>query len=100
MSESPRESSSDENVRTGTVEPAEAETARPLLGKLIAVVVALGCAVYLANIGFGIVGEVPDVWPVIGNLDEATAVAILISSLAYLGIRLPFLSALSGRPKR
>lgn len=42
-------------------------------------------AVYLFNPGAGIVDLIPDNFPIIGNLDEAAATAIMISCLAYFG---------------
>ncbi len=42
-------------------------------------------AVFLFNPGLGIFLEIPDNIPIIGNLDEAAATAILISCLAYFG---------------
>ena len=51
---------------------------------------ALGvfAAVFLINPGAGIFLEIPDNIPLIGNLDEAAATAILISCLAYFGFDL------------
>ena len=42
-------------------------------------------AVFLLNPGAGLFFEIPDNFPVIGNLDEAAAAALLISCLAYFG---------------
>ncbi len=42
-------------------------------------------AIFLLNPGFGLLFEIPDNFPVIGNLDEAAAAALLISCLAYFG---------------
>lgn len=41
--------------------------------------------IFLLNPGAGIFFEIPDNFPVIGNLDEAAAAALLISCLAYFG---------------
>ncbi len=46
---------------------------------------------YLLNPSFGILELIPDNLPVIGNLDEASATALLLSSLAYFGIDLTHL---------
>lgn len=43
-------------------------------------------ALYLANIGAGVVELIPDNLPLIGNLDEAAATLILLNCLAYFGI--------------
>lgn len=41
---------------------------------------------YLLNPGIGLFEFIPDNVPFIGNLDEATATFLLLSSLAYFGI--------------
>lgn len=48
---------------------------------------ALGAfsAIFLLNPGAGLFFEIPDNFPIIGNLDEAAAAALLISCLAYFG---------------
>jgi len=43
---------------------------------------------YILNPGAGIFELIPDNIPVIGNLDEATAVLILLSCLRYFNIDL------------
>jgi len=56
--------------------------------KLIAIgAVLLSCA-YLGNIGAGLIGEIPDVIPGLGNLDEVFFSGLLIVSLAKLGINI------------
>ena len=42
-------------------------------------------AIFLLNPGMGVIFEIPDNFPIIGNLDEAAAAALLISCLAYFG---------------
>lgn len=42
--------------------------------------------VYILNPTAGIFELIPDVIPVVGNLDEAGATALLIASLGYFGI--------------
>lgn len=69
------------------------EPRRPSLALAWAGVI-ISC-LYLANIGAGFLGEIPDVLPGIGNLDEAFFTALLLSSLAKLGIDI-----LPGRPDR
>lgn len=51
---------------------------------------ALGliAVVYLLNPGAGIFELIPDNLPIIGNLDEAAAVALLLGSLRYFGFDL------------
>ena len=100
MSAPPDEPSSAERVRTGTVESASEEAPRSLVGTALAVLVATLCGVYLANPTLGVFEIIPDNIPFVGNIDEATATAILISCLGYLGIRLPFLSGREKSEKR
>lgn len=47
--------------------------------------------VYLVNPTAGLFELLPDNLPFVGNLDEATATAVLLGSLSYFGINLPFL---------
>lgn len=64
-------------------------------GQGIAMLGVLVSTVYLLNFTVGVF-ELPDALPLVGNLDEAAAAAILFSSLRYLGVDiLPF-----GRGKR
>ncbi len=44
------------------------------------------CVVYLINPTAGLFEFLPDNLPFVGNLDEAGATALLISSLGYFGI--------------
>ena len=53
--------------------------------------------IYLVNPTAGMVELIPDVVPFIGNLDEATATALLLGCLSYFGIELPFLRRNSGQ---
>lgn len=43
---------------------------------------------YLLNFTVGVVEFLPDNMPIIGNLDEAAATALLINCLAYFGINI------------
>ena len=45
-------------------------------------------AMYLLNIGVGIIELIPDNVPFIGNLDEAAAATLLLNCLAYFGLDL------------
>jgi len=51
-------------------------------------ILAIGAiaGIYLLNPGAGFVELIPDALPIVGNLDEAGAVAILITILRYYGI--------------
>ena len=44
--------------------------------------------IYLLNPTAGFFEFIPDALPVVGNLDEATATAILLASLAHFGVDL------------
>ncbi len=57
--------------------------------KLSVFLLGLFCLVYLLNPGAGIFELIPDNLPLIGNLDEAAAVATLMMCLQYFGIGLP-----------
>ncbi len=49
----------------------------------------LFCLIYILNPSAGIFEIIPDNLPLIGNLDEAAAVATLLMCLRYFGIELP-----------
>ncbi len=49
------------------------------------IVTAVLCVIYLLNPTAGFLEFIPDNLPVIGNLDEATAVAILLACARYFG---------------
>lgn len=56
-----------------------------------AVVLLLGVlgAIYLLNPGAGIFELIPDTLPLVGNLDDAAALALLVMCLQHFGIQLP-----------
>lgn len=56
--------------------------------KIIVIVTGLLAGLYLLNPGFGIFELIPDNIPLVGNMDEATATFLVISSLAFFGIDL------------
>ncbi len=64
---------------------------RTPLKSLMMVVVTVLMAIYLVNPTAGVFEFIPDNFPIIGNLDEATATAILLGSLSYFGIHLPWM---------
>lgn len=66
------------------------------LKEVVIIVVAIIATIYLINPTFGYIELIPDNFPIIGNLDEAGAVTILISTLGYYGIDM---SKLYGRKK-
>ena len=68
---------------TSSSQPSAGPT---LTSKLLALGgILLSCA-YLGNLGFGTFAEIPDAFPVVGNLDEVFFSGLLIVSLARLGI--------------
>ena len=44
--------------------------------------------IYILNPTAGIIEIIPDAIPIIGNLDEAAAVTLILSSLRYFGVDL------------
>lgn len=59
------------------------------LKKLGIFLLGLFCALYLLNPTAGFFELIPDTLPLIGNLDEAAAMATLLICLRYFGIELP-----------
>ena len=71
--------------------PPPDDERRPFLGKVLAVLGIIGSVLFLLNLGLGVLFEIPDNLPLIGNLDEVAAAAILLTCLRYLGLDLlPF----------
>jgi hypothetical protein len=56
--------------------------------KVLVGTIGILSAFYLLNPGFGIFEFIPDNVPFIGNIDEGTATALLLSSLAFFGLDL------------
>ncbi len=59
-----------------------------LLKEMMIIFVGIISAIYLINPGAGILEFIPDLVPVIGNMDEAAATGILLSVFAYYGLDL------------
>jgi len=57
-----------------------------IINSLIIGGLGLFSVIFLLNPGAGFFFEIPDNIPIIGNLDEAAAAALLISCLAYFGL--------------
>lgn len=55
---------------------------------MVAIVGTLA-AIYLVNPTFGVFEFLPDNIPLLGNLDESTATLLLISALAFFGVKIP-----------
>ena len=67
-----------------------------LLQKVAVSAIMVVAGLYLLNPGAGVIDLIPDVIPVLGNLDEASAVAILISGLNYFGVNTGWLTGIFG----
>jgi len=57
--------------------------------KIVVFFLGLLSVLYLLNPTAGVFEILPDNLPLIGNLDEAAAVALLLMCLRYFGIELP-----------
>ncbi len=53
---------------------------------IMVALVGIVSIIYLINPTAGVLELIPDNIPLVGNLDEATAVALLVSALRYFGI--------------
>ena len=65
---------------------------RSCLGTLAATAGAAVSLLWILNLKMGMIFEIPDNIPLIGNLDEAFFTALFIACLSYLGIELPFIA--------
>lgn len=59
-----------------------------MLKKILVMLIGILSLIYLLNPGMGVFELIPDTFPIIGNLDEAGAVFLLIMCLRYFGIDL------------
>lgn len=57
--------------------------------KIVVFIIGLLSVIYILNPTAGIFEIIPDNLPMVGNLDEAAAVALLLICLKYFGIDLP-----------
>lgn len=57
--------------------------------KIVVFFIGLLAAIYILNPTAGFFEIIPDNLPLVGNLDEAAAVALLLMCLKYFGIDLP-----------
>ncbi|GAB4458037.1 MAG: hypothetical protein Kow00120_26750 [Anaerolineae bacterium] len=62
-------------------------SSRPLSQHILVLLVGAIAAIYLLN-PLGPIDLMPDVIPIVGNLDEATATALLLNVLRFYGIDL------------
>ena len=91
----------DERPAEGAAPPANPARQANLFQKLIVLAITAVSGLYLANPTAGILELIPDITPVLGNLDEATAMAILVSGLSYFGVNTGWLTTIfSGFRKR
>lgn len=70
------------------------------VGSVFAFLGLIISTIWILNIQFGLLFEIPDNIPFIGNLDEAFFTMLFISSLSYFGIELPFLSGKLGKTSK
>lgn len=77
--------------------PQDGKGKRTVVGSIIAGLFGALGVVYLINPTAGFIELIPDNLPVVGNLDEAAAVLLVISCLTYFGIDL---GGLLGRKTR
>ena len=71
--------------------------------KILVFCIGLLALLYLLNPTAGVFEVIPDNLPLVGNLDEAAAVALLLMCLKYFGIDLPNIfqrDASDGKPHR
>lgn len=59
-----------------------------MIKKILVAVAGLLSLIYLLNPTAGVFELIPDNFPIIGNLDEAAAVAIILAAFRYYGIDL------------
>lgn len=64
---------------------------RGCAGTAFAALCACFSALWLLNLSGGFI-EIPDNLPIVGNVDEAFFTMLLVGSLSYLGIEIPFVS--------
>jgi len=57
--------------------------------RIVVASVGLLALLYLLNPGAGLFELLPDSLPLVGNLDEAAAAALLLVCLRYFGVELP-----------
>ncbi len=59
-----------------------------MIKNILVALAGLLSLVYLLNPGAGVFELIPDNFPIIGNLDEAAAVAIILAAFRYYGVDL------------
>jgi len=66
---------------------------------LLVLLAAIFSIIYLINPGAGFIEFLPDNLPIVGNLDEATATAILLACARYFGLDLAHFFGRKGEDK-
>ncbi len=69
-------------------QPRETPAPKGPAKSIVVFCLGLIALLYLLNIGAGIFELIPDNIPLVGNLDEAAAVALLLMCLRYFGLDL------------
>lgn len=60
------------------------------LASTVMIAIGLIALLYIINPTAGLFEFFPDNLPIVGNLDEAAATTLLLGSLAYFGIEIPW----------
>lgn len=81
----------------GTRKPVRSARDANIIQKILVAVLTLVAGLYLANPGGGLVELIPDLVPIVGNLDEATALTLLISGFSFFGFNVGWLTNIFGR---
>jgi hypothetical protein len=76
--------------------PAETYAQPNFVQKGIVLAITLLAGLYLVNPTMGVFELIPDNLPLIGNLDEVAATAILISGLNFFGVNISWLASIFG----
>ena len=58
----------------------------PRLRMIVSILLGIVCVIYLINPTAGVLELIPDNLPIVGNLDEAAAMTVLLVSLSNLGL--------------
>ncbi len=78
----------------------EAPQKKGVVNSLLIGGIGVFCAFYLFNPGWGWIELINDNLPIVGNLDEAAAAALLISCLAFFGFDFGNLFDKAGKSKK
>jgi len=71
-----------------------------MLKNIVVACLGIIAFLYLLNIGAGIIEFIPDNFPFIGNLDEGSAVVLLLMCLSYFGFDLRKIFNKEGKQKQ